>query len=320
MKLTKGIRVYGVPGLVVIPFFFLLIFTSYLFASEKPSYVWVRSVTEKLSAPTAVAVDSDENLYVVESSSNALYIYSREGRYTKRLTGLSKPLSVAVDERGRVFVGNAGRGNVEVYGGDLKLLFKLGAGDGEFLLPGAIAIDSTGSIFVADGKDNKIKVYTAEGAYRSSLGEDGTLHFPTSIAINKISGELIITDLPVVQTKEGPIEGARIQIFDAEGGLRRSFGDSGQGEGKLTKPMGVAADTSGKIYVTDSYQNVVQIFDSNGKSLGSLFDPQNPYRTPLGIAISDRDIAFIASLNAGKVEVYYLSYKKASAMRGGKNR
>ena len=78
MELTKGIRVYGVPGLVVISVFFLLSFTSSLLASEKLSYLWVRSVTERLTAPTAVGVDSHGNLYVVESNSNALYIYNRE--------------------------------------------------------------------------------------------------------------------------------------------------------------------------------------------------------------------------------------------------
>jgi hypothetical protein len=101
----------------------------------------------------------------------------------------------------------------------------------------------------------------------------------------------------------GESEGARVQIFDMDGIFKRSFGEFGQGEGKLTKPMGVAIDTDGRIYVTDSYQNVVQVFDNNGIYLGTVFDLVNPMRTPLGIAAGDSRV-FIANLIGRNVDVY----------------
>jgi len=135
--------------------------------------LWSTSI--KTSRPTAVAVDIYENLYIVEASKNHLLVYNSSGKYLKKLDGLDKPISLAVDNNGRIFIGNAGRGNVEVFKADLTLLFKLGTGDGEFKQPTAIAVDSGGSIYVADGKENKIKVYNSNCYVSQYLTQIGSI-------------------------------------------------------------------------------------------------------------------------------------------------
>ncbi|MCK5505179.1 MAG: hypothetical protein KAJ10_08455, partial [Thermodesulfovibrionia bacterium] len=104
-----------------------------------PDYDRLQPVTTSLRAPTAVAVDNFENIYVTESSNNRLLIYTQSGGYLETLTGLSSPISVAVDGAGRIYIGNEGSGNVEVYDIDLNLLRKLGNEDGEFTKPSGIA-------------------------------------------------------------------------------------------------------------------------------------------------------------------------------------
>jgi sugar lactone lactonase YvrE len=83
-----------------------------------------------------VAVDNYENIYVTESSNNRLLIYTQSGGYLETLTGLSSPISVAVDGAGRIYIGNEGSGHVEVYDNDLNLLRKLGKEDSEYLCGG----------------------------------------------------------------------------------------------------------------------------------------------------------------------------------------
>ena len=303
MKVTRGLimctRYFAGFLAFLLPFIFFL--DDIAHAS---GYRWRGSVSAEMAAPTAIAFDGKDNLYVVESSKDRLLVYSSGGRHVKDLGGLDRPVSVAVDEAGRVLIGNAGRGNVEVYGRDFRLLRKLGEGDGEFGLPSSIAIDGSGNIYVADSKDDVVRVYTSKGAYKGTLGPEGSFHVPTCIAIHKKSGDLVISDLPVIQGPDGPTGGARLQIFSSTGRLKRSFGEYGQGDGKLTKPMGVAVDASWNIYVTDSYQNIVQVFDKYGKSLGAMHSEGNPMRTPMGIAISAKGKYYIASLNTGKVEVF----------------
>ncbi|HSB32885.1 MAG TPA: NHL repeat-containing protein [Nitrospirota bacterium] len=265
-------------------------------------------ITVNLTAPKAVALDARENLYVVESATNRLHMFNAAGEYIRSLSNLDRPVCVAVDGQGRIYVGNGGRKNVEVYGQDFNLLFKLGAGDGEFSLPGAVAADSSGRVYVADSKTDRINVYNPDGSFRFSFGSSGSqsgrFHFPTAVAVDDAAQELYITDLPQMQTRDGLAEGARIQVFTLRGVYKRGFGTYGQGDGLLTRPAGVAVDGAGRVYITDSYQNVVEVFDGAGQFVTTLYDLANPMRNPLGVAVSGSGRVFISSINTGKVEVY----------------
>ncbi len=278
-------------------------------AAVMPGYERLQPVTTNLNAPTAVALDDYEHIFVTESIYNKLHIYSQSGQYLETLSGLKKPISVAVDDNGRIFIGNKNNRNVEVYDADLAFLFKLGTGDGEFTQPGAIVVNSAGDVYVADSEEDVIKVYNPDGSFNFSFGSsgsgDGQFNFPTSMAINETAGELVISDLQIIQDMfGGEIEGARIQVFDMNGIFKRSFGEYGVGEGFMTKPMGVAVDKEGRIYATDSFQHVVHVFDSSGAFLGTVFDIDNPMRTPMGITIGKSNRIFIASLNTDRIEIY----------------
>lgn len=302
MKKKMGITIVIGGRLVASALFFLFLAAGNVHAGRQ------QPITANLSAPKAVALDAGGTLYVAESATNRLHVFSPAGEYVRSFSNLDKPVSVAVDSRGRIYVGNAGRKNVEVYGQDFTLLFKLGSGDGEFTLPGAVATDSSGRIYVVDSKNDRINVYNPDGSFRFSFGSSGSqsgrFHFPTAVAVDDGMQELYVTDLPQMQTRDGLAEGARIQVFTLRGVYKRGFGTYGQGDGLLTRPAGVALDGSGRVYITDSYQNVVEVFDSAGQFITTLFDLANPMRNPLGIAVSSSGRIFIASINTGKVEVY----------------
>ena len=270
-----------------------------------------------MSGPTAVAVDGAENLYVTEAGKNRVLVYGSDGVLRTTLAGLANPISIGVGADGRIFVGNADRGDVEVFSDDLRLLLKLGKGDGEFGQPSAIALAGDGLVYVADGKENTIKVYGPDGVKKSSFGVpgsgEGQLNFPTAMAIDEEANEIVVTDLQVKQVSgqiylgmnlTETIGTARVQFFTPAGAFVRSFGEFGEGQGKLVKPMGVTV-ANGQVYVSDSYQNMVQVFDRQGASLGMIYDLDHAIRTPVGIAIGkETGRLFVASLHTASVEVY----------------
>ncbi|MBI4839219.1 MAG: hypothetical protein HY806_08810 [Nitrospirae bacterium] len=306
MKKTKSI--HNIAKFLIISAIFSIFLLSFASYSQAVAPAFTKLQAVSTSAPTALALDARENLYIVSSTQNSLNIYNHNGAYLASLLTLNKPISVAVDAGGRIFIGNAGANNVEVYDGNLNFLFKLGSGNGEFVTPAAITTDNTGNIYVADLKSNIIKIYNPDGSYKSSFGStgsgDGQFQSPTSIAINEAAGEIIVSDLKVITTSQGITESARIQIFDMNGVFKRTFGSYGQGEGYLIRTMGVDVDGAGSIYVTDSYQNIAQVYDGNGVYLGSIYDEISPMRTPMGIAIGKSNRLFIASLNAERVDVF----------------
>gem|GEM_PF-7081015 len=280
-------------------------------ALTMPPYKRLNPMLINLKSPIAVSVGPDDRVYVVDTALNRLNIYEPDGRFIKGLPNLEEPISVAVDGSGRIFIGNSGKGDVEVYDTDLSFMFKLGRGDGEFKRPCSIAVDATGNIYVSDCKDDKIKVYHPDGSFNYSFGSSGSgngqFSFPSSITIDDVKSEIIVTDFPLLSDYRG----ARIQVFNMSGGFKRGFqkrscGMLGcnVGEGILVRPLGIAVDRDSRIYVSDSYQGVVEVFDAgSGTYLGTIYNMTYPFIIPIGIAFKNNRL-YISSQGNSRVESY----------------
>jgi sugar lactone lactonase YvrE len=288
---------------------FLLYFTGILQAAVMPVYQRLQPVSNIINAPTSVALDIYENIYVAESSTNRVLVYNSSGNYIKKLSWLETPISVAVDISGNIYVGNSRTGNVAVYDKGLTFLFKLGAGNGEFRLPNDIAIGSSGKIYVADSGKDRINIYNSNGSLNTTFGSSGNgngqFNKPLSVEIDETAGEIVVLDRQLINDVYGvPVDGARIQVFDMNGVFKRGFSSYGQDVGKLFRPQHVAIDRNSRLYITDSFHNVVLVYDTTGAYLGAIYDLSNPMRTPLGITIGRSNRLFISSLNRASVEIY----------------
>jgi DNA-binding beta-propeller fold protein YncE len=79
------------------------------------------------------------------------------------------------------------------------------------------------------------------------------------------------------------------------------FGDSGSGEGDFNDPFGIAIDEDGFLYVTDTGNTRVQIFNQNGDfedEFGESGDNNDDFLEPLGIGVnenSDGDLRIIVA-------------------------
>ncbi len=280
-------------------------------AAEMPDYQRLTPITSNINSPTSIAIDINEKVYVTESTYNRMRVYSHQNEYEATLTGLDRPISVAIDNTGRIYIGNhydnlSDQGNVEVYDAGLNFLFKLGSGDGEFRQPNSICIDNiTGYIYVVDKVDNLVKVYSSDGTFNSlfdgTLGGGGQFAKPLSIVIDEIGGDLVILDRP----KVGSLDGARIQFYQMNGTYEGGFDNRyGMDVGQMFKPKHLTVDTESRIYVTDTQHDVVLVYERDSTFLGTVYDLDNPMRTPLGITISDSNRLFIASLTLGRVDDY----------------
>ena len=295
-------------------FFLLLLFFwpgHSSFGQNNTVYELCRDINHiSVKSPMAVAVDIAENIYVVEAATNSVNIYNMNGLLLRSLKKLSRPISIAVNLNTDIYVGNSikGKGNVAVYNSNLDFLFKLGSGDGEFIQPTSIAVSPEGKIYVADCKQDIIKVYFPDGRFDFSFGssgsDDGQFNSPSSLSIYR--GSVVVLDLPIIAEANGDKhEGARLQFFSLSGNFLSSLNKYGQGDGFLTRPLGIASNSSGNIFVADSYQNVVQVFDRSGIHQTSIYSADLPMRTPLDITfgpVSGR--LYVASLNSNRIDFY----------------
>ena len=269
-----------------------------------PANNWLQSISEGLSLPTAMAIDSENNLYIAESSENRVLLLNPYGEIQQTLWGLNQPISIATGRDGSIYIGSVGNGSVAVYNAALQLQRKLGSGNSEFAKPSDLAVDSANYVYVVDGKKHAVNIYHPDGRLKTSFGSlgkaPGLFTTPVAIALNEAAGEIIVSDLAMIDPS---IPSARIQIFDLDGLYKRSFYTLVNGNGYL-RPFAITVDQLNRIYVADAFQNSVAVFDSDGLSLGVISDPQHPFRTPMGLSFSaEKNRLFVASLSSAKLDV-----------------
>jgi hypothetical protein len=94
----------------------------------------------------------------------------------------------------------------------------------------------------------------------------------------------------------------RIQIVTPEGKLVREFGERGAGPGQLDRPIAVAVDAKGLIYVTEAGNKRVQVFDATGKSV-KVFAPTGDaaLQQPYGVAVDAKGLVWVADQSRNRL-------------------
>jgi len=264
-----------------------------------PSVSYLRYYKEGFHAPARIAVDGSSNVYTTDPGTGSILVMDPHGQLISSWKGFDLPLSVAVDDAGRIYVGEQGLGQVSVFDAEHTLLFQLGQGPAEFLLPNDIAIDPTdGEVFVCDSSAHEIKIYDGSGTFLRSFGGQGNaagkFDFPVGIYLND-EGEVFVADQ----------NNNRVQVLDQDGTFLTCFGKS-EAFGRI---QGITGDAEGRLYVTDAFQGYIQVFDDQGiflTTLSSFGTKPGQVQTPMGIAIDMNNRLFVASTNNARLEVFGL--------------
>ncbi len=256
-----------------------------------------------LYSPIRITAGPDDRLFVSDSKSNSVFIIKNllaEGE----LKGLSRPLGVAVDAAGNIYVGNDGRDNVEVYDTSGSKLREYGTGT--IQMPNSLALDRNENLYVADSQANNIKVYAADGRLLHTFG--GTLlQFPVSVTVayraaNGGVGEVYVADQMH----------AKIQVFSLNGTFLRSYGtklamgNTGW-QGKFVQLQSLAVDAAGRLHVLDSSLSNVQILDADTgaylDSYGSMGTAEGQLNLPLDITITGNNQVVVTNNQNHRVDM-----------------
>lgn len=270
-----------------------------------PAVLRVGADPAGLSAPARIATDFSGNLYVTDPSRGAIVIRSGDGEILATRAGLGYPVGIAVDRNGRIYVGDGDAGSVTVFTSRWEVLFQLGRGPGEFIVPSDIDVDQqSGDAWVADGPSNAVRAYDASGALRLTLGGPGTgtgqFDFPVSLFVDSDARQVLVVDQ----------QARRVQVFDLDGRYVSCFGGSASGAGGLGAPQGLWVDARGRVYIADSFEGWVKVMDRAGNDIGAIGDfGENigQVRLPLDVAIDRWNRLFVANANNSRLEIYELA-------------
>ncbi|OHB71679.1 MAG: hypothetical protein A2V70_19950 [Planctomycetes bacterium RBG_13_63_9] len=230
--------------------------------------------------PFGIAVDKSDDVYVGDSGSYRIKKFDAEGRFitqwgspgqgdgqftTIRFVKVGRSGTVyVVDENARP-VTHSRIQKFTPYGQFIGLFERTAPDVNQADLSIDVTEDDQGNVFVLAvdyvKKESRIRraaveKYSPDGEFLAQWGmdagsEDGQLQLPGAIAIDA-NGNFYVTEL----------FNNRVQKFDPSGKFLLTWGTRGEGEGRLSRPYGIAIDRSGDVYIRDNYG--VQKFTPEG--------------------------------------------------------
>lgn len=221
---------------------------------------------DAMLAPQCVAVDQQDNLYVTDSQAGKIFVYNADGKYQRAIGSLKggegffkRPTGIAVDSaQQRIYVTDTLRNRIyvlDMQGNVLQKIGKLGTGDGEFNYPTELRLNGD-ELVVVDAMNFRVQVLDRSGGFKYAIGKlddrEGGMFRPKGIGFDS-EGHLYVVD---------GLWGV-VQVFSREGQLLYYFGN-GTGAGEFQMPAGLQVDHNDRIFVVDSYNRRIEIFQYFG--------------------------------------------------------
>jgi DNA-binding beta-propeller fold protein YncE len=220
--------------------------------------------------------------------------------YVTSVMGAQRPLGVAVSADGsRIYVGETEGDRVARLfdaGGKQIAVMRPPLSTGEEHVPVYLAVDPlNGEVYVSDRPTGSVYIYDSNGTYQRAYTPPGAVKGWQPLALTfDAAGNLYATD--VSTTPQTILE------FDRQGNLVRTIGD----KANLSFPNGVAVDAKGYVYVTDSNNGRLVVFDTAGLQVAQIGRGvgDGNLGLPRGIAVSSDNRVYVADATGQGVYVY----------------
>jgi sugar lactone lactonase YvrE len=217
---------------------------------------------------------------------------------------LRRPYGVAVDSKGNIYVADQGAGAIFIFPKSKSEKVQLIKNRVDAPLPrvDGLAIDDDDRLFVTDSKLHHVLVFNKQHQAIAEFGA-GVLVSPAGIAIDNNNRFVYVVDTQQDQ----------VLVFDADKyTLLRRIGEGGKrhtltSPGNFSLPTSVAVDNDGNVYVTDTLNDRVEIFDADGNFIsqfGTPGDGPNHFARPKGIAIDRDGHIWVADEMQSRVQVF----------------
>ncbi len=217
--------------------------------------------SDMLRNPSRVITDREGLIYVLDSDSTRIKVFSYRGEFLRdlELPALQSVkdraiTAIAFDAEGNLYVGDSKSGQVLVFDPARQLKARIGrkgTGRGQLSYIVGIATDAE-HVYVADAEATAVQVFTRYGRYLRGWGyhEAGAhnVSFPSGIAVDA-KGRIVLVDKMRQE----------IKYFESDGRMIDAFGGYGAEPGAVSFPTDVSIDRRGRLCVADSGNARVQV-------------------------------------------------------------
>jgi DNA-binding beta-propeller fold protein YncE len=182
--------------------------------------------------------------------------------------------------------------------------------------PSGLTIDRHGRVLVADTHFYRVLVYSTSGELLFQIGDGvqgttpGRFGYPTDVVIDK-AGNFYVSEYG---------ENDRIQVFSPDGKTwLREWGGHGYAPGEFLRPRALAIDDRDRIYVADSCNHRIQVFDTQGKLLtlwGTRGSNPGQMSYPYDLSIGPDQNLYVCEYGNARVQKFTLDGKSLGLWGG----
>lgn len=215
------------------------------------------------------------------------------------VTVLKKPMGIHVDDRGKIYVTDTAHPDVFLWDTANQTAATLSSmGARLFYKPIGVTTDDKGRMFITDSQTDKVTVLDEAAKIEGFLQPQTPFKQPTGIAADTKHNRLYVTDT----------HNHWIVVFDLDT-LKyvKTIGKRGKDEGDFNYPSHIAVGPTGNLYVSDTMNGRIQIFDSDGKfirAFGQFGDSPGMFARPKGVAVDSEGHIYVVDSAFNNVQIF----------------
>jgi DNA-binding beta-propeller fold protein YncE len=221
---------------------------------------------------------------------------------TKVLFQLMQPYGIAVDSKGQLYVADSRVGAIFIFNTETRdVELMKNKEHGHFVRIIGLAMDDNDRLFVSDPGLRHVLVFNKDHKAEDVI-TDGMVE-PSGLALDTQNRLLYVSDVSLDQ----------VLVYDADTfKLKRKMGTTGHKHelttpGDFAKPTGVAVDKEGNLYVADTLNDRIEVFDADGgfiRTWGKNGDGPGYFARPKGVTVDSDGHVWVADGMQDRVQVF----------------
>lgn len=250
-----------------------------------------------------------KELYIVDAGNRSIFVYDKNGIFLQQIKlqgNEGSPRLVAVDGKGRLYASHITSPKVSLLdfrGEPLEVLNLPGIIDapGGTVRPMHLASGSKGEVYALKSAGGVVKIDPAGEAHEEvPISGEGGPGMIMGMTVDG-AGRFIFTDMRPYS----------VVIFDPEKKKFQRFGSPGVLYGQLDRPIGVASDEKGHIFVVSTVTNKVSCFDKDGnfiEEFGGFGEEYGRFYMPTKIASDGKNTLYVMENTLKRVQVFRIKF------------